>query len=326
MPLSIITGVEGQDGSILSQYLISQGHKVIGVTRRKSSFATIAPSLHSVSNHSNFKLVFGDITDPTFISELVQWHKPDFYFNFAAMSHVGQSFKEPVSTLVVNGGAVFIALDAIKQHSPKTRYYNATTSEMFGSTLCPETGFVETDAFHPRSPYGVAKLTAYYAALNYREAYGLHASNGILFNHSSINRGFDFATRKITRGVASIKLGLQKHLYMGNMEAVRDEGNAIDYVKAAYLMLQQDEPGDYVVSTGKTASIKEMLEYVCSLANLKYEDVYRMDERFMRPSDVPFLKGNPAKIKKLGWEPKYDWKSTLEEMYKHDLSIMKGSL
>lgn len=326
MPLSVITGCEGQDGAILSKILLEEGHKVIGVTRRKSSSVKLSPNLASINNHPNFKVLFGDITDPTFVSELVQWHKPDYYFNFAAMSHVGQSFKEPVTTLMVNGGAVFIALDAIKQHSPKTRYYNATTSEMFGSTSCPENGLVETDAFHPRSPYGIAKLTAYYTAVNYREAYGLHASNGILFNHSSIYRGYDFATRKITRGVAAIKLGLQEHLYMGNMEAVRDEGHAEDYVKAAYLMLQQDEPGDYVVATGKTASIKEMLEYVCSLANLKYEDVYRMDERFMRPSDVPFLKGNPAKIKELGWEPKCDWKSLLEEMYLNDLKIGKDSL
>lgn len=319
MSLAIITGVEGQDGSWLAEFLLSKSYKVVGVTRRKSNSAEPCENLDQVINNPNFKVVFGDITDPTFIADLIQWYRPDRYFNLAAMSHVGQSFKEPVATFNVNATALLYVLEAIRQHSPQTRFYQASTSELYGTTPCPAEGFVEEDIFHPRSPYGVAKLAAFHAVVNYREAYGLHASNGILFNHSSTRRGFDFATRKITRGIAAIKAGKAEHLYMGNMEAYRDEGHAKDYISAMHLMLEQDTPSDYVVATGEAASIKEMLEYVCELAGLRYEDVYRMDERFMRPSDIPWLKGNPAKIKALGWQPEYDWKSLLREMYFHDL-------
>lgn len=319
MKVAIVTGCEGQDGSWLSEYLLELGYKVIGTTRRKSSSAVPVKNLDVARRHPNFKLVYGDITDPVFISDLIQWYRPDFYYNLAAMSHVGHSFKEPLATFNVDATAVLLALEMIRQNSPNTKYYQASSSELYGTTPCPETGFTEEDIFHPRSPYGVAKLAAYHAVVNYREAYGLFACNGVLFNHSSTRRGFDFATRKITKGVADIVKGKAQHLFMGNMEAYRDEGHAKDYVKAMHLIMQQEVADDYVVATGEVASIKEMLEYVCNLAGLKYEDVYRMDERFMRPSDVPFLKGNPAKIKALGWKPEYDAKSLLREMYEADL-------
>lgn len=324
MSVAVVSGAEGQDGIMLSKHLLQKGVKVVGITRRKSNSARPSPNLDGVVNNPNFKLVYGDITDYSFISNLIQWYRPDFYYNLGAMSHVGQSFSEPIATLRTNAEAVLLVLDIIKQHSPNTRFYQASTSECFGSTPCPERGFVESDPFHPRSPYGIAKLTAFYYVVNYREAYGLFACNGLLFNHSSKIRGLDFATRKITRGVAAIVKGEATSLRMGNMEAVRDEGHAEDYVRAMELMLHQDTPDDYVVATGETASIREMLDYVCSLAGLNYEDVYEMDERFMRPSDVPFLKGNPAKIKALGWEPKYNWKQLLKEMYEHDLKLIGG--
>lgn len=319
MSVTICTGVEGQDGSILAELLLARGDKVVGITRRKSSSAEPSKNIEGCLRSPNFKLVYGDICDPVFINNLVQWYRPEFYFNLAAMSHVGQSFTEPALTFATNANAVLYALEAIRQHSPKTRFYQASTSELYGTTPCPPDGFVETDAFHPRSPYGVAKLAAYHAVVNYREAFGLYACNGILFNHSSKRRGFDFATRKITRGVAAIVKGNAEHLYMGNMDAVRDEGHAADYVRAMNIIVQQDVPSDYVVATGQVATIREMLEYVCSLAGLKYDDVYRMDERFMRPSDVPYLKGNSDKIKALGWNPQYNWRTLLKEMYEEDM-------
>lgn len=319
MTVSIITGVFGQDGRFLTEYLLSKGEKVIGVDRRRSTGLPIETSKASFLNNSNFKLEYADITDEARINHLVSWYRPDKYFNLAAMSHVGHSFKQPVSTFEINATAVVKVLEAIRNNSPDTKFYQASTSEIMGDTVCPKEGFTEDSPHKPRSPYGVAKLAAYNAVVNYREAYGLFALNGILFNHSSIYRGLDFATRKITHGVAKIVKGVESHIYMGNMEAIRDEGNAEDYVRAMDLMLNLEVPDDYIVSTGKTASIKEMLEYVCYLADLDYEDVYREDERFMRPSDVPFLKGNSDKIRAFGWEPKYDWKSTLEQMFKYDL-------
>jgi len=321
LKVAVITGVEGQDGSWLSEYLLDLGYKVIGITRRKSSVYE-ANNLDSVIRDPNFKLEKGDITEAAFITNILQWHKPDEYYNLAAHSHVGQSFKEPSVTFQNNATSVIIALDAIRLNSPRTKFYQASTSELFGTSPCPEDGHTEESSFHPRSPYGVAKLAAFYAVVNYREAYNTFACNGILFNHSSTRRGFDFATRKITRGVANIVKGKQETLKMGNMDAFRDEGHAKDYIRAMHLMLQQDHAEDYVVATGTGATIKDMLEYVCSLAGLDYDDVYELNPEFMRPSDVPYLKGNTSKISKLGWKPEYDWKKLLKEMYDHDLETV----
>lgn len=324
MSVAIISGIEGQDGSWLAEYLLDTGYQVIGIVRRKSSNSNISNNISSILSNPNLKISYGDITDSSYINEIVKWYRPDMYFNLAAMSHVGQSFSEPLSTFNVDATAVLIALDALKQHSIKTRFYQASTSELFGATPCPTTGFIESDRFHPRSPYGIAKLAAFHATVNYREAYNMFACNGILFNHSSTRRGFDFATRKITRGVANIVAGNQDKLLMGNMDAFRDEGHAKDYVKAMHMILSREEPEDFIVATGEGATIKEMLEYVCELAGLKYDDVYEQDDRFMRPSDVPYLLGNPSKINKIGWTPEYNWKSLLKEMYENDLAEIKG--
>lgn len=318
---AIVTGCAGQDGSYLSEFLLKKGYTVIGITRRKSVNNGLE-NLEKILKHENFKLLYSDITDSSFIGKLLIEWQPDEYYNLAAMSHVGQSFKEPITTFRVDGEAVIMQLDLIKQLSPHTKFYQASTSELFGGINCPEAGLNEDSRFHPRSPYAIAKAAAFYAVVNYREAYGLHASNGILFNHSSPRRGHDFATRKITKGIAAVKSGLAEHVRMGNLEAFRDEGHAKDYVEAQWMMLQQEVPDDYVIATGNPLSIGEMFKYVCEdLAGLKVEDVYRVDERFMRPSEVNFLKGDATKARKvLGWEPSYSCEDLLKEMYENDLA------
>jgi GDPmannose 4,6-dehydratase len=315
---AVITGVAGQDGSYLAEYLLKNGYQVIGITRRKSVDPCINNILGIVDDPM-FDLVYGDITDPTLIHRILHDYRPHEWYNLAAMSHVGQSFKEPASTLRVNAESVLIQLDAIRQVSPHTRFYQASTSELFGGIGCPQEGYDENSVFNPRSPYAVAKLAAFWSVRNYRVAYDIYACNGILHNHSSPRRGIDFATRKITRGIASIKLGLQDKLRMGNLSPFRDEGHSKDYVRAMHMMLQQKEPEDFVIATGDGATIEEMLRYTCELAGLEFDNVYEQDPRFMRPSDVPYLLGNPSKASsKLGWVPEYTWKDLLKEMYIND--------
>ena len=321
MLTAVITGVAGQDGSYLAELLLEKVYRVVGLTLRHGTLVKYMNIDHLLGN-KNFKLFEGDITDQTLISRILHDHKPHEWYNLAAMSHVGQSFREPLSTFDVDARAVIGQLEMIRQISPYTRFYQASTSELFGGLSCPKEGYDEGSPFHPRSPYGVAKLASFWAVKNYREAYGLFACNGILHNHSSPRRGYDFATRKITRGVARVKLGLQKTLKMGNLSAFRDEGHSKDYVRAMWMMLQADRAEDYLVATGAGATIREMLEYVCSLAELDPDDVYEADQRFMRPSEVPYLLGNPSKItKELGWKPEYSWKALLKEMYESDLAI-----
>lgn len=320
---AVITGVAGQDGSYLAEYLLNLDYQVIGITRRKSVNPSL-DNLQSILFHPKFKLILGDLTDATLIYRILHDYKPHEWYNLGAFSNVGQSFKEPAATFRVNAEAVITQLDAINQISPSTRYYQASTSELWGGINCPEEGYDENSRFYPKSPYAVSKLAAYWSVKNYRESYGLFACNGVLSNHSSPRRGYDFATRKISRGVAAIKLGFQHQLKMGNLNAFRDEGHSQDYVKAMHLMLQAEEARDYVVATGQGATIRQMLEYVCELANLEVDQVYQQDPSLMRPSDVPYLKGNPTKIKHdLGWEPGYDWKNLLQEMYFNDLSLLQ---
>lgn len=316
---AIITGILGQDGSYLAEHLLRQGYEVHGIYRRCST-GTNLHNIEGIIEHKNLKLLEGDLLEYMSMTELIADLKPELFFNLAAQSHVGYSFRVPTETFRVNAEAVVAQLDIIRRLSPETRYYQASTSEMFGGISCPKRGYNEFDRLEPRSPYAVSKVAAHNAVKNYREAYGIYACSGILFNHSSPRRGEDFATRKITKGVADIVRGNAQNLHMGNMEAFRDEGHAVDYVKAQYLMLMQDSPDDYVVSTHTGATIREMLEYVCSLADLDYDDVYRMNPKFMRPSDVPYLLGDSTKIRSIGWRPEYDWRSLLKEMYESDLS------
>lgn len=324
MKKAIITGVAGQDGSYLSELLLSKGYTVYGISRRKSVNQN-NPNLKEVEDNKNFNLLEGDLTDSTFMSRVLMDLKPHEFYNLGAQSHVGYSFKNPVDSFRTNAESVIMHLSLIHQLSPYTRYYQASTSEILGGVNCPKEGYNENFIPHPRSPYAVAKAAAHFAVKNYREAYGLYCCSGVLFNHSSVRRGFDFATRKITSGIVDIKLGKKDKLRMGDLSAFRDEGCSKDYVDAMWRMLNQDqfkkEPiSDYIVSTGSGATIEEMLKYVCELAELNFEDVYELDERFMRPSDVPYLLGDSRKIKKeLLWKPTYYWKNLLKEMYENDL-------
>ena len=324
MLIAVITGVAGQDGSYLAEFLLEKGYLVVGITRRHGSNEKYG-NIDHLFNHDNFKLVEGDISDTTLICRVLHQYRPHEWYNLAAMSHVGQSFKEPLMTFDVDARAVLGQLESIRQISPYTRFYQASTSELFGGIECPEGGYDEESPFKPRSPYAIAKLAAYWAVKNYRDAYNIFACNGIFHNHSSPRRGYDFATRKITRGVAGVKLGLKDCVRMGNLSSFRDEGHSKDYCKAMHLMMQQENPADYVVATGTGATIEEMFKYVCALAGLDFDDVYQVDERYMRPSDVPYLCGNPGKImNELGWRPEYSWKSLLKEMYENDIKDLKS--
>ena len=321
MKSAIITGCLGQDGSYLSEHLLSIGYKVYGVTRRKSTDADSWGFLEHLKDHKNFKLAYGDLTDSIFISNLISDIKPDKLFNLGAQSHVGYSFSNPYATFETDACAVVHMLSALQKHSPATRFYQASTSELFGGIDCPETGYTENSKFHPRSPYGVAKLAAHWSTINFREAYGMFACSGILFNHESPRRGLDFVTRKVTNGVARIKAGLDTHIVMGNMDAYRDWGYAKDYVKMMNLMLDADTPQEYVIATGKVYSIEQLAEAAFGLAGINnWRDYIQTDERFMRPSEVPYLLGNPEKAKReLSWVPETSFYQLIELMLKEDM-------
>lgn len=311
---AVITGCHGQDGSYLAEYLLGLGYKVFGVSRRTSSRSNTY--LNQAISNENFTLVNLDITDPSGINNLVSEIKPDEYYNLAAMSHVGQSFKEPLSTLKVDGEAVTIALEAILKYSPATRFYQASTSELFGNSKGPQSELTE---FAPRSPYAAAKLYAHKMVGLYREAYGIHGSCGILFNHESPRRGLDFVTRKITRGIVEYK-ATGKKFSIGNLDAMRDWGHAEEYVQVMHLMLQQNHPDDYVIGTGESASIGDAISYVSSIAGLEHGDTpYYQDPSLIRPAEVNHLIADPSKAKiKLGWKANHNWKSVLSDMYIHD--------
>lgn len=325
MSTAVITGIAGQDGSYLAEALLSDGWQVHGVVRRHAN-GPDTTRLSPILGHPDLTLHVGDVTDPGFIHRLAARLRPDRWFNLAAMSHVGQSFQEPSATFAVNAQAVVTQLEALRTHSLHTRFYQASTSELFGLTRCPPTGFTEAHPFHPRSPYGVAKLAAFWAVVQAREAWGLHASNGILFNHSSPRRGLDFATRVITRGVAEVVAGHRQTLPMGDLSAHRDEGHAADYMVAARKMMEQPEGGDFVVATGEGATIRQMLDHVCGRVGLDPEQVYEPDPERMRPSEVPFLRGDATRAREvLGWRPQRGWREVLDEMLVHDLRLLGQS-
>jgi GDPmannose 4,6-dehydratase len=321
MKTAIITGCLGQDGSYLSEHLLDIGYRVYGVSRRKSTDAESWGFLEHLKSNPNFKLVHGDLTDSIFISNLISDIKPEKLFNLGAQSHVGYSFQNPYATFETDACAVVHMISALQKHSPSTRFYQASTSELFGGIDCPKNGYTEESAFHPRSPYGVAKLAAHWATINFREAYGMFACAGILFNHESERRGLDFVTRKVTNGVARIKAGLDTHITMGNMEAYRDWGYAKDYVKMMNMMLDADSPQEYVIATGKTHSIERLVEIAFGMAGIyNWRDYIKTDERFMRPSEVPYLLGDPTRAKKeLGWVPETSFESLIKIMLESDL-------
>ena len=319
---ALITGITGQDGSYLADLLIEKGYEVHGIIRRSSSFNT-ARIEHLMTNAKLF-LHHGDLTDYNTVANIIDEHHFDEVYNLGAQSHVKVSFDAPVYTGQTVGIGTLHMLEAIrlyeKRHGKKIRYYQASSSEMFGKVQ--EVPQKETTPFYPRSPYGCAKVYAHYLTVNYRESYGLHASCGILFNHESPRRGETFVTRKITRAVGRIYQGLQKKLYLGNLDALRDWGFAGDYVEAMWRMLQQDTPDDYVVATGKMISVREFCQKAFARFNMDYKQYVEIDPRYYRPAEVDQLLGDPSKAKqKLGWEPKVTTDELINMMADHDFGL-----
>lgn len=319
MKTAIITGVTGQDGSYLSELLLNKGYRVVGTMRRTvSDYENKTKNIHEIINSENFILEEADVTDSSSIYQLVSEYQPDEYYNLAAQSHVGTSFKTPVSTTEINLMGCLYALEAIRLQRPECKFYQASTSEMFGdNTVCPQGLGTH---FSPVSPYACAKLAAHHAVGTYRKSYGLFACSGVLFNHESPRRGENFVTRKITKAAARIKLGLQSELRLGNLTAQRDWGHASDFVKGMWMMLQADTADDYVLATGETNSVEDFLNYVFERANLKVSDHVIVDPKFYRPCEVPKLWGDPSKAQQvLGWSPEYNFKSLAIEMFEEDL-------
>jgi len=346
MKKALITGITGQDGSYLAEFLLEKGYEVHGIKRRSSSFNTARIDDIYVDPHegkTRFFLHYGDLTDATNLIRLLQDVQPDEIYNLAAQSHVQVSFETPEYTANADGLGTLRLLEAMRILRLKnTKFYQASTSEMYGKVM--EIPQRETTPFYPRSPYGVAKLYAYWITVNYREAYGMFACNGILFNHEGPLRGETFVTRKITRAVAAIELGLQDHLYIGNLDASRDWGNARDFVKGMWLILQQSQPDDYVLATGESHTVKEFIELAFAQVGRRIEwkglgkdevgsdavtgkDLVRVDRRYFRPTEVDLLVGDASKARKaLGWRPETSFTDLVAEMVKSDLEVVAGEV
>lgn len=316
--VALVSGITGQDGAYLAEFLLSQGYAVHGLLRRSASADVIKARLDWLGITEQVQMHDADLIDITSILRVLQDVKPSEIYNLGAQSFVKTSWQQPILTGTVSGlGAVHI-LEAIRIVNPEIRFYQASTSEMFG--LIQEDRQSEKTPFYPRSPYGAAKLYAHWMTINYRESFNLHASSGILFNHESPLRGIEFVTRKITDGVSRIKLGMEKILALGNIEAKRDWGHARDYVQAMYLMLQQDMPDDYVIATGRTTSVRDFCDLAFDYVGLKAKDHIVVNQQFMRPAEVEVLLGNPEKAKtKLGWEATTSLEQLVHEMMDADL-------
>jgi GDPmannose 4,6-dehydratase len=315
---ALLTGILGQDGPYLAKLLLEKDYKVYGLVRRYSN--PQFDNLDYLGLTDKIEFVEGDLTDESSLLNLVKAIRPEEVYNLAAQSFVGASWEQAKLTTEINAVGVLYLLNSIKHFAPTARFYQASTSEMFGTEQV--NGFQdEMTPFHPRSPYGVSKVYAYWMTVNFRESYGMYTANGILFNHESPIRGIQFVTRKITDGVARIKLGLSKELHLGNLDSKRDWGFAGDYVEAMYLMLQQDKPDDYVVSTGETHEVREFVELAFAAAGIKdWKKYVVIDPRFKRPAEVPHLQGNPAKAKKqLGWKPKVSFPDLVKMMVDADI-------
>ena len=321
MPKALITGITGQDGSYLAEALLQKGYEVVGMVRRSSTvnYERIAHIQGSID------FVNGDLLDQISLIDAIKIHEPDEIYNLAAQSFVQTSFGQPVLTGETTALSVTRMLDAIRIVNPKIRFYQASSSEMFGKVAeVPQT---EATPFHPRSPYGVAKVYGHWITVNYRESYNLHASSGILFNHESPRRGLEFVTRKISYGAASIKLGLEEKLSLGNLDAKRDWGFAGDYVEAMWMMLQQEQPDDYVICSGMTHSVREFCDLAFNHLGLNYEDHVVVDEQFFRPAEVDLLVGDYGKAKRvLAWEPSTSFRDLVAMMVEADLALLEGRL
>ncbi len=318
---ALITGITGQDGSYLAEFLLEQGYEVHGMVRRSSTetFQRLQGCRDDISLHT------GDLLDQRSLVDVMRECQPHEIYNLAAMSFVAASWNQPVLTAEFSGVGATRMLEAMREVAPEARFYQASSSEMFGQVL--EVPQVETTPFYPRSPYGVAKVYGHFITVNYRESYDLYACSGILFNHESPRRGLEFVTRKVTHAAAAIKLGLQTELALGNLDAERDWGYAKDYVEAMWLMLQQDEPDDFVIATNETHSVRELVDIAFEQVGLDPSDYVRIDPKYMRPAEVEHLIGNPAKAKeKLGWEPRTSFEELVALMVESDLELLASGV
>ena len=322
---ALITGITGQDGSFLTELLLEKGYTVHGIIRRASSFNTQRIDHLYQDPHipgTRLFLDHGDLSDSTSLNTILRQVVPDEIYNLGSQSHVRVSFDVPEYTTDVTAVGTVRILEAIRELGIRPKFYQASSSEMFGKVV--ETPQTETTPFYPRSPYACAKVFAHHTTINYREAYGLFACNGILFNHESERRGETFVTRKITRAATRIKLGLQENLFLGNLDAKRDWGYAKDYVEAMWLMMQAEKGDDYVIATGETHSVREFVEEVFSYLDMDWQEYVKIDPWYYRPSEVDFLQGDATKARKeLGWEPKVDFKGLVKLMVDHDLGLAK---
>ncbi len=321
MKRALITGITGQDGSYLAELLLEKGYKVYGIVRRTST-----TNMERIAHlEGAIELIYADLLDENSLIHALRVAEPDEVYNLASQSFVPTSWSQPVLTGEFTALGVTRLLDAIRVVNPRIRFYQASSSEMFGAT--PEVPQNERTPFHPRSPYGVAKLYGHWITINYRESYGMFACSGILFNHESPRRGLEFVTRKVTHAVARIKYGLQRELRLGNLEARRDWGYAKDYVEAMWLMLQQDEPDDYVIATGQTHSVRELCELAFGLVGLDYRDYVVVDPSLFRPADVNLLVGDASKARRrLGWAPKVHFEELIKMMVEADLALVAEQL
>jgi GDPmannose 4,6-dehydratase len=324
---ALITGISGQDGSYLAEFLLERDYEVHGIVRRSSSLNTHRiDHLYQDPHESGVRLFthYGDLTDSVALVKMLYELQPDEIYHLGAQSHVRVSFEIPEYTFDVTGAGTVRLLEAIRESGVRPRFYQASSSEMFGAAPPPQN---EGTAFHPRSPYGVAKVAAYWATVNYREAYDMFAVNGILFNHESPRRGETFVTRKITRGVARIAAGLQEKLFLGNLDAQRDWGYAKEYVEAMWQMLQVDEPDDFVIATGETHTVRDAVEIAFARAGLDADEYVEIDPKYYRPSEVDVLLGDASKAKeKLGWEPKVRFKELVELMVDADVAALEDQM
>ncbi len=321
---ALITGITGQDGSYLAEFLLARDYEVYGIVRRTSSLGRqrVDP-IGKATGGDRLHLVYGDLCDASSLAMLMRTIRPDEVYNLGAQSHVRISFDIPEYTMDVVALGTVRLLEALRESGMEARFYQASSSEMYGKVV--ETPQTETTPFHPRSPYAVGKVAAHHIAVNYRESYGMFICSGILFNHESPRRGENFVTRKISRAVAEIKLGRRQKLALGNLEAKRDWGFAGDFVEAMWLMLQQDEPDDYVVATGETHSVREFLEEAFGLVGLDWRAHVEIDPKFFRPAEVDLLLGDPAKARrKLGWQPRVGFKELVRMMVEADLEALRA--
>jgi GDPmannose 4,6-dehydratase len=324
MKKAFITGIAGQDGSYLAEYLLELGYQVHGIVRRNSTPENQSTRLDSIRLNDNCTTYYGDLLDQGGIERLLDQIQPDEIYNIAAQSHVRISFDIPQFTVQTNALGVINILEAYRRSCPTAKFYQASSSEMFGLSIEDDNTQNENTPMNPVSPYGCSKVFGYNIVRNYRRAYKLHATNGILFNHESPRRGSNFVTNKVVKAAVRIKLGLQDTLELGNMDSYRDWGHSKDYVRAMYLMLQYDTPDDWVVATGVTHSIREMCEYVFNKLGLDYKNYVVQNPKFMRPEELPYLKGDSTKIRKtLGWKPEYTFEMLMDEMIDHWIQVYK---